>query len=75
MRGDPMAVNKVIYGTTVLVDLSGDNVTADSLLTGHTAHGADGEPVTGTLLVATIYSGNSEPDSSIGVDGDIYIQL
>ena len=44
-----MAVNKVVYGTTVLVDLTGDTVTPASLLLGQTAHGANGEPVTGTL--------------------------
>lgn len=44
-----MAVNKVIYGTTVLVDLTGDTVTADKLLKGATAHDASGEPITGTL--------------------------
>ena len=44
-----MAVNKVVYGTTVLVDLTEDTVTADKLLKGATAHDAAGEPVTGTL--------------------------
>lgn len=44
-----MAVNKVVYGTTVLVDLTGDTVTADKLLKGATAHDASGEPVTGEM--------------------------
>ena len=44
-----MAVNKVVYGTTVLVDLTKDTVTADKLLKGATAHAASGEPITGTL--------------------------
>lgn len=44
-----MAVNKVVYGTTVLVDLTEDTVTADKLLKGATAHDAAGEPITGTL--------------------------
>lgn len=44
-----MAVNKVVYGTTVLVDLTEDTVTADKLLKGTTAHNAAGEPITGTL--------------------------
>ena len=47
-----MAVNKVIYGTTVLVDLTEDTVTADKLLKGATAHDASGEPITGTLKIA-----------------------
>ena len=44
-----MAVNKVVYGTTVLVDLTEDTVTADKLLKGATAHNAAGEPITGTM--------------------------
>ena len=44
-----MAVNKVVYGTTVLVDLTEDTVTPDKLLKGETAHDAAGEPITGTL--------------------------
>lgn len=44
-----MAVNKVVYGTTVLVDLTEDTVTPDKLLKGATAHDASGQPITGTL--------------------------
>ena len=44
-----MAVNKVVYGTTVLVDLTEDTVTADKLLKGATAHDASGEQITGTM--------------------------
>ena len=43
-----MAISKVIYGGDVLIDLTGDTVTADKLLSGVKAHGADGELVTGT---------------------------
>lgn len=43
-----MGVNKVIYGTTVLVDLTSDSVTPDTLVAGETAHGKDGSKVTGT---------------------------
>ena len=34
-----MAINKVVYGDQVLIDLTGDTVTADKLLSGFTAHG------------------------------------
>lgn len=44
-----MAVNKVVYGTTVLVDLTQDTVTPQSLLLGNRAHGANGEVVDGIL--------------------------
>ena len=43
-----MANSKIIYAGRVLIDLTGDTVTPDKLLAGFTAHGADGEPVTGT---------------------------
>ncbi len=43
-----MAISKVVYGGTTLIDLTADTITADKLLTGYTAHGKDGEAVTGT---------------------------
>ena len=43
-----MAINKVIYGSTVLVDLTADTVTADKILASYTAHDATGATVTGT---------------------------
>ena len=43
-----LAINKVVYGSNVLIDLTADTVTKDKVLTGFTAHGADGEPITGT---------------------------
>lgn len=43
-----MAISKVVYGGRTLIDLTADTITADKLKKGYTAHGADGEPVTGT---------------------------
>lgn len=43
-----MAISKVVYGGDVLIDLTADTVKADKMLKGYTAHGADGELVTGT---------------------------
>ena len=43
-----MAISKVVYGGRTLIDLTGDNVTADKLKKGYTAHGADGEVINGT---------------------------
>lgn len=43
-----MAISKVVYGGNTLIDLTADDVTADKLLKGTKAHGADGEPVVGT---------------------------
>lgn len=43
-----MAISKVIYGGNTLIDLTADTITADKLLTGYKAHGADGEAIIGT---------------------------
>lgn len=44
-----MANSKIVLGNgEVLMDLTADTVKADKLLKGYTAHGADGNPVTGT---------------------------
>ena len=40
-------VSKVIYGNTTIMDISDDTVNASALLSGYTAHGADGAPITG----------------------------
>lgn len=42
-----MGKSKVVYGGEVLIDLTGDSVTAGTLLVGATAHGADGEVING----------------------------
>lgn len=41
-------VNKVIYGGRTLIDLTGDTVSPDKLLTGVTAHDKSGASITGT---------------------------
>lgn len=70
-----MAVNKVsINGTTVL-DLTADTVTPETLDVGITAHNAAGELITGTRVEpVTYYTGEDEPSSDLGNDGDIYLQ-
>lgn len=42
-----MAVNKVVYDGDTLVDLTGDTVTADSLVVGTTAHDKSGAAISG----------------------------
>ena len=54
-----MAVNKVVYGTTVLVDLTEDTVNASDLAKGITAHGANGELVTGNLKENNLHSNST----------------
>lgn len=42
-----MAANKVVYRNKVLIDLTGDTVTENTLMDGYTAHRADGTIITG----------------------------
>ncbi len=68
-----MAVNKVNFGSETLIDLTEDTVTPDKMLQGTTAHSADGEVIEGTLTVNNFRTGTSEPDNSLGNDGDWYL--
>lgn len=71
-----MAINKVIYGGSTLIDLTGDTVTdASHIMRGRFGHLANGDRVEGTGGASqSIYTGTSAPSSSLGEDGDIYIQ-
>ncbi len=42
--------NKIVYGSTVLIDLTQDTVDASKVLAGYSFHGADGAPDTGECL-------------------------
>lgn len=52
-----MAINKVIYGGTTLIDLTADTITASDLASGVTAHDKSGAAITGT---STLDSDTSE---------------
>lgn len=43
-----MEINKIVYGNKVLIDLTGDTVTEDTLAKGITAHDKTGALITGT---------------------------
>ena len=77
-----MGKSKIIYAGQVLIDLTGDTVTADKLLTGTKAHGADGEPVVGacdydantqdaTAAAAEILKGKTAYNKGAKVTGTI----
>jgi hypothetical protein len=48
-----MGVSKVDYFGETLVDLSEDTVTPETLAEGVTAHGANGEPIVGTMSTSS----------------------
>lgn len=62
-----MAISKVVYGASTLVDLTGDTVTVDDVAEGVTFHGADGVKRSGTRSSApaahasTHATGGSDP--------------
>ena len=49
-----MAYNKVIYANRTIMDLTGDTVTADTLVEGKIAHNAKGEQIVGIMKVPTV---------------------
>lgn len=57
-----MAINKVIYGGTTLIDLTADTVTADKILSGFTAHDKSGEEINGSCT----YDSNTQ-DATVAV--------
>lgn len=70
-----MAINKVEFGGNTLIDLTSDTVTADKLLSGYTAHRADGEQITGTYTPSptpteTLIWENPNPSASFA-DQDV----
>ena len=70
-----MAINRVDYGGTTLINLSDDTLaSATSLASGVTAHDRTGTQITGTLSFVTYYTGSSTPSSSLGSNGDIYLR-
>lgn len=46
-------INKVIYGDQTLLDISSDTVTANTLLSGYTAHSGNGANITGAIATRT----------------------
>lgn len=79
-----MGVSKVIYGNRTIIDLTQDTVTADKLMQGYTAHGANGEQIVGTATGGsiqaskTVTAGTSNvtvtPDSGYDGIGQVTVQ-
>lgn len=45
-----LAINKVVYGNDVLMDLTSDTVEEQYLMQGYTAHKSDGSAISGTAI-------------------------
>lgn len=72
-------VNKVIYGGTTLIDISDTTATADKILEGYTAYGADGQKITGTaeqhnILVADTTDEHGGTIRTITVTDAVHLQ-
>lgn len=61
-------------GTARFDDTTDANATATDIATGKTAY-VNSVKLTGTLAFSTIHTGSSAPSSSLGVNGDIYLQV
>lgn len=66
-------VNKVEVNGSAIIDLTSDTVAASHLESGYTAHDASGATVIGTLAFVTYHVSASEPTSSQGSDGDVWL--
>ena len=60
-----MAINKVIYGSETLIDLTGDTITASDLLSGKTAHDKSGAVITGSCTYDSDTTGDTAAASEI----------
>ena len=69
-----MAYSKIIYGGNVLIDLTGDTVAADKLLAGVTAHGKDGEEITGTCAYDAATGDATAAESEILLGKTAYVK-
>ena len=69
-----MGVSKVVYGGNTLIDLTGDTVTADKILSPYTAHGADGEEITGTCTYDSNTQDATAADAEILASKTAYVK-
>lgn len=67
-------ISKVVYGGQTLIDLTADTVVANKMLKGYTAHGADGEQVTGTCEFDVNSQDATAADSEILTGKTAYVK-
>lgn len=69
-----MGISKVIYGGETLIDLTQDTITAEKLLKGYTAHGADGELINGACDFDSNTQDATAADSEILAGKSAYVK-
>lgn len=62
-----MAINKVIYGDSPLIDLTADTVTPETLVLGATAHSASGEQISGNVDPIGLHISGASVDDLVRV--------
>lgn len=67
-------ISKVVYGGETLIDLTADTVKEEHLIKGYTAHGADGEVITGTNDWDSNTQDATAADSEILVGKTAYVK-
>ena len=67
-------ISKVIYGGKVLIDLTADTVTPEKLLTGYTAHAADGAQINGACDFDANTQDATAADSEILLGKTAYVK-
>lgn len=68
------SISKVIYNGNTLMDLTQDTVVADKLLSGYTAHGADGEVINGACTFDADTQDATAADSEILAGKSAYVK-
>lgn len=68
-----MGINKVIYDGNTLIDLTGDTVTAASMLSGYIAHDKSGTSITGTCPYDSDTSDATATDAEILATKTAYV--
>lgn len=67
--------NKLVYYGVVKLDLSDATASTSNIQQGYSAYGANGQKLSGILSFVTYYTGSTNPASSLGSNGDIYLKV